>query len=117
MASKAEARPSRRRPPSRAALEVSVGRFAGLLTAPRLVGRDSGGGIRTRDLRVMSPTSYQTAPPRGGPLLIAELPQFAQGLHALRHGGCAELKRTASCSVAGVSRNLALWPRWRRRSR
>ena len=28
---------------------------------------DSGGGIRTRDLRVMSPTSYQTAPPRGGP--------------------------------------------------
>src|SRR3954464_4282741 len=26
----------------------------------------SGGGIRTRDLRVMSPTSYQTAPPRVG---------------------------------------------------
>ena len=25
----------------------------------------SGGGIRTRDLRVMSPTSYLTAPPRG----------------------------------------------------
>jgi hypothetical protein len=25
----------------------------------------SGGGIRTRDLRVMSPTSYQAAPPRG----------------------------------------------------
>ena len=25
---------------------------------------DSGGGIRTRDLRVMSPTSYLTAPPR-----------------------------------------------------
>src|SRR6184192_1654101 len=24
----------------------------------------SGGGIRTRDLRVMSPTSYLTAPPR-----------------------------------------------------
>ena len=32
----------------------------------------SGGGIRTRDLRVMSPTSYQTAPPRGGHSLIAE---------------------------------------------
>ena len=31
--------------------------------SPR-VGLDSGGGIRTRDLRVMSPTSYQTAPPR-----------------------------------------------------
>ena len=27
----------------------------------------SGGGIRTRDLRVMSPTSYQTAPPRVAP--------------------------------------------------
>src|SRR5689334_2077120 len=52
------------------ALEVSVGRFAGLFQAPRLVGRDSGGGIRTRDLRVMSPTSYQTAPPRGGPPTI-----------------------------------------------
>ena len=25
----------------------------------------SGGWIRTNDLRVMSPTSYQTAPPRG----------------------------------------------------
>ena len=35
------------------ALEVSDARFAGLLQALRLVGRDSGGGIRTRDLRVM----------------------------------------------------------------
>jgi hypothetical protein len=33
-----------------------------------LVGLDSGGGIRTRDLRVMSPTSYLTAPPRVGGL-------------------------------------------------
>ena len=33
--------------------------------------RSSGGRIRTCDLRVMSPTSYQTAPPRGGLLLIA----------------------------------------------
>ncbi len=32
---------------------------------------NSGGGIRTRDLRVMSPTSYQTAPPRGVPSMIA----------------------------------------------
>ncbi len=33
---------------------------------PRLSGAflHSGGGIRTRDLRVMSPTSYLTAPPR-----------------------------------------------------
>jgi hypothetical protein len=36
------------------ALEVSVGRFAGLFQVPRLVGLDSGGRIRTRDLRVMS---------------------------------------------------------------
>jgi hypothetical protein len=34
---------------------------------------DSGGGIRTRDLRVMSPTSYQTAPPRGGLVVIAHV--------------------------------------------
>src|SRR5262249_17411008 len=32
---------------------------------------NSGGGIRTRDLRVMSPTSYQTAPPRGGSSSVA----------------------------------------------
>jgi hypothetical protein len=32
----------------------------------------SGGGIRTRDLRVMSPTSYQTAPPRGGLISLAK---------------------------------------------
>src|SRR6201995_5355238 len=33
----------------------------------------SGGGIRTRDLRVMSPTSYQTAPPRGGRTSLARV--------------------------------------------
>src|SRR5262249_32286873 len=31
----------------------------------------SGGGIRTRHLRGMSPTSYQTAPPRGGLRIVA----------------------------------------------
>ena len=30
----------------------------------------SGGWIRTNDLRVMSPTSYQTAPPRGNPIKV-----------------------------------------------
>src|SRR5262245_31304230 len=44
--------------------------FAGPLQTPRALFRgpsaSSGGGIRTRDLRVMSPTSYQTAPPRVG---------------------------------------------------
>jgi hypothetical protein len=38
-----------------------------------LVGLDSGGGIRTRDLRVMSPTSYQTAPPRVAPYVLANM--------------------------------------------
>jgi site-specific DNA recombinase len=33
----------------------------------------SGGGIRTRDLRVMSPTSYQTAPPRVAPHVLAKM--------------------------------------------
>src|SRR5690349_11932298 len=33
--------------------------------------RHSGGGIRTRDLRVMSPTSYLTAPPRGVRRILA----------------------------------------------
>ena len=31
----------------------------------------SGGGIRTRDLRVMSPMSYQTAPPRSKTLIVS----------------------------------------------
>ena len=41
----------------------------------------SGGGIRTRDLRVMSPTSYQTAPPRGGPSNIAPCPAYGTDPH------------------------------------
>src|SRR4051794_30877796 len=56
----------RRRPPLRTALGVLVGLLQGFLQPYAMVGLDSGGGIRTRDLRVMSPTSYQTAPPRGG---------------------------------------------------
>ena len=38
----------------------------------------SGGGIRTRDLRVMSPTSYQTAPPRSE---IFKLPGFGAAVN------------------------------------
>jgi hypothetical protein len=41
----------------------------------------SGGGIRTRDLRVMSPTSYQTAPPRVASHVLAKIwraPRAAQ---------------------------------------
>jgi exopolyphosphatase / guanosine-5'-triphosphate,3'-diphosphate pyrophosphatase len=42
---------------------------------PRLSGAfsHSGGGIRTRDLRVMSPTSYQTAPPRVATYVLAKM--------------------------------------------
>jgi hypothetical protein len=51
------------RPSGRPSRSRSAG-LQGVFTSSALVGRDSGGGIRTRDLRVMSPTSYQTAPPR-----------------------------------------------------
>src|SRR5262245_61334718 len=47
------------RPPSRDGPEATK-------AAPGAAFGSSGGGIRTRDLRVMSPTSYLTAPPRGG---------------------------------------------------
>src|SRR3954447_20273360 len=63
--------PQRRRPPLRTALGVLVGLLQGFLRPYAMVGLDSGGGIRTRDLRVMSPTSYQTAPPRGGKTMLS----------------------------------------------
>ena len=59
----------RRRPPLRTAFGSRSACRAPLASSAALVGLDSGGGIRTRDLRVMSPTSYQTAPPRGVPSL------------------------------------------------
>src|SRR5215211_7867329 len=50
-------------------LNAKAPRSAGLLVPSATAlspssSADSGGGIRTRDLRVMSPTSYLTAPPR-----------------------------------------------------
>src|SRR4051794_34550379 len=69
----------RRRPPLRTALGVLVGLLQGFPKPYAMVGLDSGGGIRTRDLRVMSPTSYQTAPPRGVPQSVA---RFARSQHA-----------------------------------
>jgi hypothetical protein len=57
---------------------------------------DSGGGIRTRDLRVMSPTSYQTAPPRGGHLVIAQ--DFRSGEGA---GGALRDRNRAPTGVKG----------------
>src|SRR3954471_2272172 len=61
----------------------------------RLVGRggcrdrqSSGGGIRTRDLRVMSPTSYLTAPPRVASRII-EPPAFRPGVCRGKRPGLA----------------------------
>src|SRR5947209_7165064 len=61
---------------------------------PRLSGAFSysGGGIRTRDLRVMSPTSYQTAPPRGALGNLAKSP------------GCAKRVPTAGRRIARMAR-------------
>ena len=55
-------------PAGNPALSINVARRPVGQTKPgteaRGLGENSGGGIRTRDLRVMSPASYQTAPPR-----------------------------------------------------
>src|SRR4051794_4376065 len=77
----------RRKPPLRAAFGVLVGLLQGFLQPYATVGLDSGGGIRTRDLRVMSPTSYQTAPPRGGPSMIASLGACAIARNAPNDAG------------------------------
>src|SRR3954469_6165496 len=58
----------------------------GVPDAQAMVGLDSGGGIRTRDLRVMSPTSYQTAPPRGGPSMLATVRGQARGSGGVGRG-------------------------------
>ena len=96
----------RRRPPLRTALEVSVGRSGGSCGLSRLVGLDSGGGIRTRDLRVMSPTSYQTAPPRGGPLILAAVGGIGEKNAArgrVEHRGSRRGARGVPAGQAGTS--------------
>ena len=51
--------------------------FAGEKKSPAEAGLlSSGGGIRTRDLRVMSPASYLTAPPRGVATNLAAVTLF-----------------------------------------
>ncbi len=67
----------------------------------------SGGGIRTRDLRVMSPTSYQAAPPRigrqgsytarGGEVN----PEFCPGGRALRAGRHPQTTATFTVWMGG----------------
>src|SRR5437764_9362846 len=71
----------------------------------------SGGGIRTRDLRVMSPTSYQTAPPRGGNVILASRRQAATMSRSEPTGARSQAVRSASLYGGGptslaLSRNL-----------
>src|ERR1700674_1914205 len=71
---------------------------------------NSGGRIRTCDLRVMSPTSYQTAPPRAGNSIMPfwHPPVKRRGV---RSRPCA----AETCeSAAGASLRLRAWPEPRR---
>src|SRR5829696_6637395 len=78
--------------------------------APQLrgFGSNSGGGIRTRDLRVMSPTSYLTAPPRGATGKLApernEVNRSA-GRGRRRMAAWRPRTRRATIHAAGASRS------------
>src|SRR5216117_3337386 len=72
------------RPDGRPSRSRSAG-LQGSCKSYALVGRDSGGGIRTRDLRVMSPTSYQTAPPRVATFVVAENTHLVAGARRSKH--------------------------------
>jgi exopolyphosphatase/guanosine-5'-triphosphate,3'-diphosphate pyrophosphatase len=73
---------------------------------PRLSGAfsHSGGGIRTRDLRVMSPTSYQTAPPRVAPHVLAKNRTNVSVVNRARAGNLLAKRRrnTSASSIPGV---------------
>ena len=60
----------------------------------------SGGGIRTRDLRVMSPTSYQTAPPR-----VAELHTSNSGPSRSTRAGARERQESGSWPASSSPAN------------
>jgi hypothetical protein len=72
------------------------GVFCPILRSPqnaktRLISRFSsysGGGIRTRDLRVMSPTSYLAAPPRGSLSMLAMVGRLVVVGGRSRMAGC-----------------------------
>jgi hypothetical protein len=57
---------------------------------------NSGGGIRTRDLWVMSPTSYQTAPPR-----VAIPSSSKEPARAARAGGRSHRRSPPGCVAKG----------------
>src|ERR1700722_10061374 len=69
-------RAKRRRPPGGGGLRSQSASGGAPCGVSPSVGLDSGGGIRTRDLRVMSPTSYQTAPPRVATYVLAKISSF-----------------------------------------
>ncbi len=69
---------------------------------------NSGGGIRTRDLRVMSPTSYQTAPPRGvctsnskPARRVKAMPDGASAGRRAPRGGCRPPDRPFARGLCG----------------
>src|SRR5919198_728853 len=69
----------------------------------------SGGGVRTRDLRVMSPTSYQTAPPRGVDLHISNggrggsTVRFAFDALERRRAATARTRRRLDAAARGAA--------------
>jgi hypothetical protein len=86
-------------------------------TVPNSVANNchSGGGIRTRDLRGMSPTSYQTAPPRVARHVLAKirLVQKARASHPAKRRAHTECRwrpgasRDRRAYAHGTTRTLA----------
>src|SRR5262245_40777623 len=72
----------------------------------------SGGRIRTYDLRVMSPTSYQTAPPRTGKRRHHTDAQVALARrlrgHARRARICKQMRLLAQCRATSRPCEFAL---------
>ena len=93
---------SRPMPPRRRAVTERPGEALARQTS----GVGSGGRIRTNDLRVMSPTSYQTAPPRTNSASAPIIPQRApiatdSTLRPPRRQGALHRRRHAAIGRAG----------------
>ena len=69
-------------------------------------GLDSGGGIRTRDLRVMSPTSYQTAPPRNECPIVSATPDCVNRLSARKRRLAAPQAKIRRLPAPGAASTL-----------
>ena len=70
-------------------------------------GHDSGGGIRTRDLRVMSPTSYQTAPPRNECPIVSATPDRVNRQPARKRRLAAPQAKIRRLPAPGAASTLA----------